>query len=304
VKVLVTGASGFIGTHLLKLLASDGVQIATHGPVPGVLGQHTGVPFEDLENFSQAIADIAPDYIIHLAGVANAAAFQDFYHVNFHYAVHLFQALEIAGLKDRPVLLVGTAAEYGPVPDEQLPITEETLASPITHYGASKLAQTALGLALAQEGRPVVIARPFNVIGPGMGDHLSIQRFARLIFNVKRGLTPPVIEVGNLSSYRDFIDVRDATKAFWQLVQTPSAYGQIVNICTGAPVLIQSALDALVEISGVKVETRISPKYFRSGDVSRNYGSPARLQQLTGLMPAYPFNVTLQDIWKQLDLEE
>jgi len=125
----------------------------------------------------------------------------------------------------------------------------------------------------------------------------------RLIFNVKRGLTPPVIEVGNLSSYRDFIDVRDAAKAFWQLVQTPSAYGQIVNICTGTPVLIQSALDALLEISEVAVEICISPALFRQGDVSCNYGSPTRLIRLTEFKPTYSFNDTLQDIWNNLKFE-
>ena len=295
-RVLVTGASGFTGTHLLELLVEEGAEIFTHGPVPAMCGTQYDTPIGDLETLTEIVRQVKPAYVFHLAGVAAVKNFTDFYLVNVIYAANLLKALEETGQQSVPVLLVGTSAEYGAVTPDQLPITEETPAHPYSHYGISKLAQTQMGQLLAQSGRPIVIARPFNIIGRGMGDHLSVQSFARQIAGIMKGLKEPIITVGNLSSTRDFVDVEEVVRAYWRLAQTPASYGKILNICTGRAVSIADVLNRLIEMSGVSIEVQVDQGYFKPMDIPRHYGDPSRLYSILG----YSFTKSLDQSLKEI----
>ena len=295
-KALVTGASGFVGTHLLRFLQSEGVEIATHGPDRAILGEFYNTPIEDIIGLTEIVSRFQPDYIFHLAGIANGDDYSLFYRVNVQYAVNLLRALELAGLSDRPVFLTGTAAEYGLVPQEDMPITEKTPAAPYNHYGASKLAQTHLGKVLATTGRRIVLVRPFNIIGPGMGAHLSVQAFAMQIASIARGEIPPVIEVGNLSSSRDFVDVGEVVRIYWKLMHTPAAFGRVVNICSGQPIKMNEILDRLIRISGRQIEVHVNAERFKTLDVPLSYGDPSLLNTLIGTYPKRPLDDTLRDI--------
>jgi GDP-4-dehydro-6-deoxy-D-mannose reductase len=295
-RVLVTGASGFTGTHLLKLLSAEGVEIFTHGPVPAFCGTYYDTPIGDLQALTGILSQVKPDYIFHLAGLAVAKSVVDYYLVNVLYAANLLQAMEDAGQRFVPVLLVGTSAEYGAVTPDQLPITEETPTRPYSHYGISKLAQTQMGELLAKSGRPIVIARPFNIIGRGMGDHLSVQSFARQIADIVRGKNEPIMTVGNLSSTRDFVDVEDVVRAYWRLIQVPAAFGKIVNICTGRAVSMGDLLNRLIALSGVSIEVRIDQGFFKPMDVPMHYGDPSRLYSILG----YSFTTSLDQSLKEI----
>ena len=295
-NVLVTGSSGFTGTHLLRLLVAEGVQVFTHGPDEGRFGRHYDTPIYDLRALIGLVKEAQPDYVFHLAGVAKAANYAEFYLVNTLYAANLLQALQAAGRENSPVLLVGSAAEYGAVEPGQLPILEDIPPRPYSHYGVSKLAQTQLGVTLARTGRRLIMVRPFNIIGRGMGEHLSIRAFVRQVAQIVVGDRPAVMCVGNLFSSRDFIDVEETVRIYWKLLKTPTAYGQIINVCSGKPVRMKDLLDRLLELSGVSIEIQPEPSLLRGVDPSMIYGSPEKLHSILGIVPRRNIDEMLKDL--------
>jgi len=284
-RILMTGASGFCGRHLVRYLTAQCAEVHAYS-----------FRTANEQTLAAVIRTVQPDYVFHLAGVAVADDPVTFYLVNTAYAAALLRALEETGRGDCPVLLVGTAAEYGMVSDAELPICEEHPPTPYNDYGVSKVAQTLLGLAAAGRGRPIVVARPFNIIGTGMPSHLVLQSFASQIAQIKRGEAPPVIHVGNLDSMRDFIDIEEVGPIYWKLIQTPAAYGQVVNVCSGRPTKIRAILDALIALSGLSIDVQVEPRRLKPVDVPVHYGSPAKLRRLTGVTPSIPIELSLKSI--------
>lgn len=250
----------------------------------------------DLAAIAAALKAAQPDYIFHLAGVAQAHDISTFYCVNTLYAANLIQAAEAAGLGHRPLLLVGTSAEYGQIAREQLPVDEETPARPLGHYGISKLAQTLIGETAGRQGRPVIIARPGNIIGPGMPEHISVQSFARQIAAIMTGRHEPFIEVGNLEAVRDFVDVDDVVATYWRLVREPGASGQVVNVCTGRGTQTGELLSCLVKLAGMPIEIRPDPARLKEHDVPVYVGDPTKLRRILGDTSFTPLAVTLENI--------
>lgn len=300
-RALVTGAHGFCGKHLTRYLTELGMEVHTLGSGGTTSALHHRI--DDIAcsaSIGSVLNAVNPDYIFHLAGIACSSDPTLFYKVNTEYAVALLHALESGGFGSCPVLLVGTAAEYGTIGPEELPIREDLAPHPYNHYGISKLAQTFAGLTAGRRGHPIVIARPFNIIGPGMPAYLVAQNFSRQIVEVLCGRIPPIMRVGNLDSTRDFIDVRDAVRIYWQLLQTPEAYGTVVNICSGKGILIKEMLSKLIAISGVAVEVTQDPSLLKPVDVPVHFGSNEKLQKLIGFVPNLNLEVTLNDILRDL----
>ncbi len=295
-RVLVTGGGGFCGQYLLRYLQSQAVEVHTIGTKPASSRHHTLTDPSDVTMLSAAITAAQPDYVLHLAGVTNSPIPSQFYLVNTVYAATLLHALDVTGYGDRPVLLVGTAAEYGRITPDQLPIAETCLCNPYNHYGISKLAQTQMGLALARQGRQIVIARPSNIIGAGMPPNLALASFASQIRAIAQGKQPPTIQVGNLSSIRDFVDVADVVQIYWQLIQTPAAYGQVVNVCSGQGMVMNDLLARLIALSGIEIEIRVDAQRYKPVDIPAHYGSTARLQQIIGHVPCLNLDRVLQSL--------
>jgi len=286
-KALVTGASGFTGRHLVRFLDSRGIATLALS----LRGSQIG----DSELVASALKKTDPDYLFHLAGLTCSNSVEEILRVNILYAVTLLKALREANLEDRPLLLVGTAAEYGQISDHDLPITEETECRPYNVYGTSKLVQTLIGLAAAEsERRPIVVVRPFNIIGVGMPESLSLESFRRQIERIKANEQPPVIRVGNLNASRDFIDVEDVVELYWSLVQNRHAYGQIVNVCTGTATSIGTILKLLIQASGLCIEVEVDKARIKDVDVAVHYGSDKKLQRLIGSFQYTPLKKTVQ----------
>ncbi len=302
-RALVTGASGFVGRHLCRALEELGAEVHTADRREEASARHH--PLSDMTS-TRAVAAVtaasAPDVVFHLAGVAQADEPAELYRVNVGFAVTLLAALDTAGLADRPVLVVGTAAEYGLVTPDQLPIREDCPARPYGHYGASKLAQTNAALAAARSGRPVVVARPFNIIGPGMPEHLVLQTVMAQLARVVRGEQEPVLALGNLESRRDFVDVRDVVRSFVELVQTRAAWGEIVNVCSGRAVRIADLVARAVEMAGVAVTIRNERARLKAIDVPEAYGSNEKLRRLVGDAPVLDIDDSLALIVKELGI--
>jgi GDP-4-dehydro-6-deoxy-D-mannose reductase len=288
-KALITGASGFTGKHLVAHLNSQGVETSS---ISLRHGQIANPKF-----LTEALEEAKPDYIFHLAGVASGESAEEYFRSNVLYAVALLRALRHASLDDRPVLFVGSGAEYGRIGDKDLPITEETKCRPYNYYGMSKLMQTLIGLSAAEaENCRIVVARPFNIIGTGMPKHLALASFALQIGKIKTGNQPPVIEVGNLTPLRDFIDIEDVVQLYWVLIQNQKAYGGVFNLCTGIATSIEAVLARLIETSGLTIDVRVDPKRWKDVDIPVHYGSNQKLHQLIGEFKYTPLGATIRKI--------
>ena len=153
-----------------------------------------------------------------------------------------------------------------------------------------------MGVTLSKSGRPLVMMRPFNIIGPGMPGHISIQSFVQQIVEILRKRHAPFIDVGNLSSIRDFIDVHDVVKIYWDILQVPDAYGNVINLCSGKGFKMDYVLDRMIKIAGIQVEIRSDPKRLKPVDVPVCYGNPSRIRKLLGHSPSINLDETLTRI--------
>lgn len=300
-KVLITGGGGFCGQHLVRYLEAQGVDVWTMG-IRTMRTQHCTIADITSETaIANVLEAVQPNYIFHLAGVASTTHAATFYQVNAGYAAALLQAMERSDLAQRcPTMLIGTSAEYGATTPDQVPIHEATAVSPYHHYGISKLAQTHMGMAAARVGKPLIMVRPFNIIGPGMPAHLAVQSFASQVMQIIQGQRIPVIEVGNLGSSRDFIDVDDAIQSYWQLIQNPQSYGQVVNLCSGQGIVMSDLLQKMIELAGVAVEVKVDPQRFKTLDIPVHYGCTKKLERLIDRVPQFDLKSSLARILEDL----
>ena len=296
-KALITGGGGFCGRHLIQRLETAGVEAHSVGirildrPRHHVIGDVT-----DFDALSGILRTVRPNFVFHLAGTAAPSAPFVFYRVNSEYAATLLAAIAESRNRECPVLLAGSSAEYGLVSENDVPIAEDRCPQPVSHYGISKLAQTHIGLAASQLGCPVVVVRSFNVVGPGMPSHLSLQDFATQISRIAAGLAPPTISVGNLNVSRDFVDVRDAVDVYWDVIRSEACRGQVVNVCSGRATLLSDALSTLLELAGVTAEIRHDTKRARALEATVHFGSTRKLETMIGARRYRPLVTTLKDI--------
>ncbi|WP_293400346.1 NAD-dependent epimerase/dehydratase family protein [Phenylobacterium sp.] len=279
-RAVVTGASGFVGRSLVAQLRMQGWDLRFLGRRADQ-GPHGLAPDWSTQSLRPALAAFRPDYIFHLAGRTQAKAAQEFYAANLLPAAQLLDGLE--DLPERPVVvLVGSAAEYGEAPEAAMPVPETHHCAPVSDYGASKLAQTELGLSRARRGWPIVVARLFNPVGPGMPEHLALGSFAARLAS---GVTS--LQVGNLDVRRDFIAVDEAARLIVEVGQSPQALGQVVNICSGHAYLLRELVERMVML--VNQPTVIEPvaSRMRPGEMTTFVGCTHRLEAL-GLAPAAP----------------
>jgi len=214
------------------------------------------------------------------------------------------KAVDLAGKKGTPILFVGSAAEYGLVAAEDLPVREDRSPAPYNHHGISKLAQTLIGLAAVGAGHNVVIVRPGNILGARMPRHLLLGRVAEELHQIARGSQPPRIEVGNLDVARDFIDVESASRIYWTLLRNPGAYGEVVNVCSGKAISVRTLVERIIELSGISAELVCQPTLMRSHDPAVYVGSTSKLGQLIGQVPSFDMDKTLSSILSHMAREQ
>jgi nucleoside-diphosphate-sugar epimerase len=291
-RVLVTGASGFVGNCVVEQLTERGAEVVTVGRYPraadashsAIGGHHVLHRPDDAAEVKARVTEIAPQCIIHLAGSSSAPSIADLYRVNTIFAANLLEAAAV--VKPNPhVVLVGSAAEYGPVPDADLPVVETFPCRPNTAYGITKLAQTLHGLNAAATGLPVTIARVFNPIGPGMSTSLALGSFADQIARLSS--TGGTLHTGDLDVERDFIDVREAGRLLVELALSAAGQGGIVNVCTGLGSQLLDLTQRLIACSGTPLQLRYESSRTGNSNVRRFVGSTAKLKSL-GLSVARP----------------
>lgn len=307
-RLLVTGAGGFVGGHLVELVRREapgtglyGV-VQPHGSLAWSTSQGARLIEADLDDPAAAAAVIEesrPDAIVHLAG--QSSVHQSWLdpggtlRTNVLGIVHLLDAARRSALCPS-VLVVGSAEEYGAVSASELPIREGAPLRPASPYAVSKVAQGALALLYGPAGgMRVVLTRTFHHTGPGRGEAFAESSFARQIAEIEHGLRPPVIEVGNLEAVRDFTDVRDVVRAYLLLLEKGEP-GQAYNVCSGRGLRIREILDSLLASSSSRVELRVDQSRLRPSDVPAQVGDPSRLRAATGWDPRIPLEETLGDL--------
>jgi GDP-4-dehydro-6-deoxy-D-mannose reductase len=296
-KILVTGANGFVGQHLVKHLISEGHSIVATGQAPlattDPMVTFYAVDLMDAKAVSQLpLTEI--EGIIHLAGLAAVGPSFDnpelYKRVNPGMQNNLYSACIAAGVTPK-VLIISSGSLFDPT--AQLPINEQAPVKPSSPYAESKLEQEAAAIAYQNQGFKTVIARPFNHIGPGQREGFIVADLAKQIAEAERtGATD--IMVGNLDAKRDYTDVRDIVRAYALLLELGTG-GQIYNICTGRSLSGHQILEGLLANSSSDLVPVEDPAKMRPSDVADIYGDNSKISTATGWKPGIKLEQTLAD---------
>jgi GDP-4-dehydro-6-deoxy-D-mannose reductase len=318
VKALITGVTGFAGSHLAEFLLKQGVEVygtlRWRSPtinIDAIKSQIHLVEADVRDGLSLEIAlqEAKPEYIFHLASQSfvpmSWRAPADTMETNAIGTVHLFEAVKRLGL-DTKVQVAGSSEEYGMVYPNELPITENNPLRPLSPYGVSKVAEDRLAYQYYQSfGIKTVITRAFNHTGNRRGSVFMTSDFAKQIAEIENG-KEPIIYVGNLTAQRDFSDVRDVVRAYWLALQK-CRYGEVYNICSGKSWTVKEVLDILLSMSHKKVEVKQDEARMRPSDVQVLLGDCSKFKNETGWQPEIPFQKTLEDLlnyWRERVITE
>jgi GDP-4-dehydro-6-deoxy-D-mannose reductase len=294
-RALVTGAFGFVGTHLCDFLRAAGDEVVPTDRFPADGGSVLDIA--DPASVEATLRLAEPEVVYHLAGWSDIGA--SWHHpvevlrANAEGTLQLLEGARRAGV--RRVLVISSADVYGIVADDHLPVTEDHPLRPVSPYAVSKVAADFLALqAWLGHGQDVVRARSFNHLGPGQTDRfVSSAIAARIAANERDGSDE--VPVGNLAARRDFTDVRDVVRAYRLLVERGEA-GEVYNVCTGEAVAVQQLADRLLALAARPMRLVIDPDRYRQVDVPTVLGSNQRLRATTGWEPTIDLDTSLADI--------
>lgn len=308
-RVLITGITGFAGSHLADYCLGRG-DVEVFGIVRWRSRMENIEHFEsmvellecDLRDASSTrsiIEEIRPEFIFHLAAQSfvptswNAPS--ESLTTNVLGQLNIFEAVRKVNLDCR-IQIACSSEEYGMVYQNELPIKEENPLRPLSPYAVSKVAQDLLGYQYYMSYKMDIIrTRGFNHTGPRRSPVFVCSDFAKQIVDIEKGLREPVINVGNLKARRDFTDVRDTVKAYFLSLERGEG-GQVYNICSEKSYSMQEVLDKLLAMSDASVEVRQDPRRMRPSDVPVLEGDCSRFRNTTGWRPEIAFDQTLQDI--------
>lgn len=313
IRSLVTGAAGFVGSHLTDLLLARGREVfaliqpglptdnladALAGPAADRLHLIAG-DLLDAAGMARCLAEVQPHEVYHLAALASVRQSLDDPAMTFAVNVLGTQRLLDAALAACPgarLLSVGSGEAYGESSRHGRPLTEEEPLQPVTPYGSSKAAAEQLGCRYGRErGLDIVRVRPFPHTGPRHATQFVFPNFARQLAEIRAGLRPPALEVGDLQVRRDLLDVRDVVAAY-VLALERGERGAVYNVCSGHGWLLREVLDLLIAAAGLQVDVAVRRERLRRQDLESLVGDPSAFEARTGWRPAIPLPRTLQDL--------
>ena len=311
---LITGITGFAGSHLAELLMKEGVEV--HGiirwrsktdnieHIQNKIHLHEA-DLLDAHSLYKVIDETEPEYIFHLAAQSYVqtswSSPSNTLEINIIGSVNIFEAVRKSGLPIS-IQIACSSEEYGRVHPSELPIKEDNPLRPLSPYAVSKLAMDYLGYQYWESyGLRIIRTRGFNHTGPRRGDVFSESTFARQIAEIEKGKKKPVVLVGNLNARRDYTDVRDMVRAYYLAVQKCQS-GQVYNIATGKSWQIGRVLELLLSKSKAKIKIVQDKTRLRPSDVEVLIGDASKFRKETGWQPVIPFEKTMEDLlnyWRE-----
>jgi len=285
--VLVTGASGFTGRHMIAALKARGDHVIGLGSSKSPADVTIPCDLTDAAAVREAVLRAQPDHVIHLAALSfvGHGDAEAFYRVNVFGTLNLLDALGALDAPPGKVLIASSANVYG-TPDIEV-IDESVCPMPVNHYACSKLAMEHMARTWF-ERLPIIITRPFNYTGPGQDERFLIPK---IVGHFRRGAR--AIELGNLDVSRDFSDVSDVVRAYLALLDS-DARSLAVNVCSGHATSLREVIAMMNAIAGYAIEVRVNPAFVRANEIPRLAGNPASLLHHIELAPRIPLKATLQ----------
>jgi GDP-4-dehydro-6-deoxy-D-mannose reductase len=315
-NVLITGITGFAGSHLADYILENHPEVKVFGiarwrsRMENILHIQDRIKLfeadlKDIVSLKKCMTEIKPERVFHLAAQSFVPASwtcpAETFAINSIGQINLFEAILSLGLKSR-VQIAGSSEEYGLVYPDEVPMKETNPLRPLSPYAVSKVAQDLLGYQYFQSyGLWTVRTRGFNHTGPRRGDVFICSNFAKQIAEIEKGRREPVMYVGNLEAKRDFTDVRDTVRAYWLSLEKGEP-GEVYNVGTGRAYTMQDILDMLLGLSQAQVRIETDPSRLRPSDVQILLSDSTKFRKLTGWEPKIPFRQSLRDLldfWRE-----
>ena len=308
-RVLITGITGFVGSHLTEfLLEQNGIEVfgtlRWRSKTDNIDHLRNRIKLyecdlRDASSVRQVISNVKPDRIFHLAGQSfvpmSWKAPSETVTTNTIGQINLFEALRECGLNPR-IQIAGSSEEYGLVYPNELPLVEESPLRPLSPYAVSKVAQDFLGYQYARSYQLFIVrTRAFNHTGPRRGEVFATSNFSKQIALIEAGLQEPVLHVGNLDARRDFTDVRDIIRGYWLALEKGEP-GEVYNLCSEKDISIGEMLELFLSMTSEKITVQQDPARMRPSDVMVLLGSSSKFRKRTGWAPTIPLQQTLEDL--------
>lgn len=314
-RVLITGISGFKGSHLAEYLLSLG-GIDVYGTIrwrskmdniEHILDKINliNADIRDAYAMQNVVKEVRPDYLIHYAAQSfvqeSWRAPAECLDTNIKGTLSVIEAVREVGC-DTTIVIAGSSEEYGTAYPDELPIKETNPLRPLSPYAVSKVACDKLGIQYYKSyGMKIIVTRSFNTTGPRRGEVFVTSTFAKQIAEIEAGIKKPYLFVGNLEAKRDFSDVHDIVKAYW-LAATQGEPGEVYNLCSENALSIYQVLDILLAMTNVRIKVEKDPSRMRPSDLPVLLGDCSKFKARTGWYPTIPFEQTLSDLldyWRE-----
>jgi GDP-4-dehydro-6-deoxy-D-mannose reductase len=308
-KILITGTSGFAGSHLAEYLVSQN-NYSISGTyntnktqknlenIQDSLDLHQ-IDLTDYEGVKRLVDTVKPEIIYHLAAFPSPAeSFKNpsaFLTNNISAELNILEATKALGLLTTRILIVSSSEMYGAVLPDDLPINEDTPLRPVSPYGVSKIAQDYLGLQYFMAYQmPIVRVRPFGHIGPRLSPEFAVSAFSKKIAEIEKGIREPILHVGNLESKRDLTDVRDMVKAY-ALLAEKGIDGEVYNAGKGESYQMKVLLEKLLSLSSINVEVKEDSSLLRPNDIPELRCDTTKIEGAIGWKAEIPLEKSLED---------
>jgi GDP-4-dehydro-6-deoxy-D-mannose reductase len=315
-NILITGITGFAGSHLAEYILDNHPSARVHGMIRWRSRMENIVHIQDrihlvegdlkdMSSLKRCLAEVQPDRIFHLAAQSFVPTSwkcpAETFAINALGQIHLFEAVLSLGISPR-IQIAGSSEEYGIVNSNEVPMKETNPLRPLSPYAVSKVAQDLLGWQYFKSyGLKIIRTRGFNHTGPRRGEVFICSNFAKQIVEIEKKKREPIIHVGNLEAKRDFTDVRDMARAYWLSLEKGEE-GEVYNLGTGKTYSIREILDMLLGMSKVEVKIAVDPDRLRPSDVPILFSDSSKFRRLTGWEPQIPFSQSLKDLleyWRE-----